>query len=36
MMGEVIENQQDVAVRYYDYQKAYDMVHHDLMMKVNE
>ena len=35
-MGEVRENQRDIAVAYYDYRKAYDMVHHVWMLRVYE
>ena len=33
MMDEVRGQQRDLAVAFYDYQKAYDMVRHDWMIK---
>ena len=36
IMGEGRENQRNIAVAYYDYRKAYDMVHHDWMLRVYE
>ena len=34
IMGEVKDYHRNLAVAYYDYQKAYDMVHHDWMLRV--
>ena len=34
IMDEVREKQRNLAVAFYDYQKAYDMVRHDWMMRV--
>ena len=34
IMDEVREHHRNLAVAYYDYQKAYDRVHHDWMLKV--
>ena len=36
IMDEVREHQRNMAVAFYDYQKAYDKVHHDWMLKVYE
>ena len=36
IMGEVKEYKRNLAVAYYDYKKAYDMVRHDWMMRVYE
>ena len=33
-MGEVKTYHRNLAVAYYDYRKAYDIVHHDWMMQV--
>ena len=29
-----LENQRNLAVAYYDYEKAYDKVHHNWMLRV--
>ena len=34
IMGEVREKKRSLAVSFYDYQKAYDMVRHDRMIRV--
>jgi len=34
ILEEVREHKRNLAVAYYDYQKAYDKVHHDWMLKV--
>ena len=34
IMDEVKEHNRNLAVKYYDYQKAYDRVHHDWTLKV--
>ncbi len=34
IMDEVREHQRNLAVTYYDYQKAYDRAHHDWILKV--
>ena len=34
IMDEVRNHKRNLAVAYYDYQKAYDKVHHDWMTKV--
>ena len=34
IMGEVREKKRSLAVSFYDYQKAYDMVRHDWMIRV--
>ena len=34
IMDEVREKQRNLAVAFYDYQKAYDMVRHDWMLRV--
>ena len=34
IMSEVKENHRDLAVAFYDYKKAYEMVHHDFMIMV--
>ena len=34
IMDEVREHHRNLAVAYYDYQKAYDRVHHNWMLKV--
>ena len=34
IMDEVKSYHRDLAVAYYDYQKAYDMVHHDWILRV--
>ena len=36
IIGEVRDHHDKMAVAYYDYQKAYDMVHHNWMLKVYE
>ena len=36
IIGEVRDHHDNMAVAYYDYQKAYDMVHDDWMLKVYE
>ena len=36
IMDEVRTYHRDLAVAYYDYQKAYDMVHHDWILRVLE
>ena len=35
-MGEVRDHHHNLAVEYYDYQKAYDTVRHDWMLRVHE
>ena len=35
MMDEVNEKQRILAVAFYDYQKAYDMLRHDWMLRVH-
>ena len=35
-MGEVRENQRNIAVVCYDYRKAYDIVHHDCSLRLYE
>ena len=35
-MEEVRIHKRNLAVAYYDYRKAYDMVHHDWMLRVYE
>ena len=34
IMDEVREKQRNLSVAFYDYQKAYDMVQHDWMLRV--
>ena len=34
IMGEVREKKRNLVVSFYDYQKAYDMVRHDRMIRV--
>ena len=34
IMEEVREHRRNLAVAYYDYQKAYDKVHHDWMLRL--
>ena len=36
IMEEVRIHKRNLAVAYYDYRKAYDMVHHDWMLRVYE
>ena len=36
IMGEVKEYHRNLTVSYYDCQKAYDIVHHDWMVRVYE
>ena len=36
IMEEVRTHKRNSAVAYYDYRKAYDMVHHDWMLRVYE
>ena len=36
IMDEVRNNKRNLAVAFYDYQKAYDMVRHDWMLRVYE
>ena len=36
IMEEVRTHKRNLAVAYYDYRKAYDMVHHDWMLRVYE
>ena len=34
IMGEVRDHIRNLAVAYYDYQKTYDMVHNDRMLRL--
>ena len=36
LMEEVRTHKRNLAIAYYDCRKAYDMVHHDLMLRVYE
>ena len=35
-MREVRDHRRNLAVAYYDYQKTYNMIHHDCMLRVYE
>ena len=35
-MGEARVHHRSLPVAYYDYQKAYDMIHHDEIVRVYE